>query len=349
MSAGIPEEVRRLAAERHQRHLLEQQAAPAPAHEGPLPNPWLSRSAHGPEPPPARYDAGGGDGGSGGSGFAWGQGQQPLIRDLGYTQVTVHPEEWQQRPFRTPFLLTCCPCCLGDPCGERHRRDLAAASRTFVAVITAIDIIAFILEIVVTVFTPGASLNGILAPPACVLVECGAVFTPLMVAPRWQLWRLATPMVLHAGPLHIIMNMYVQLLLGIQCETEWGTRKTAAIYVASGVGGALASAVASPTSIGVGASGAIVGLLGARLARLVTEWHTMDERVRNSQAAQTMVNLLLLSSLGAASSAGDIPGVTIDNFAHGGTFSTCHLHCSSRPPHVWPSAVLSRWPACWNI
>ena len=119
--------------------------------------------------------------------------------------------------------------------------------------------------------------------------------TPLMVAPRWQLWRLATPMVLHAGPLHIIMNMYVQLLLGIQCETEWGTRKTAAIYVASGVGGALASAVASPTSIGVGASGAIVGLLGARLARLVTEWHTMDERVRNSQAAQTMVNLLLSS------------------------------------------------------
>lgn len=249
----------------------------------------------------------------------WGGDGQPFIRDLGYTRVVVPREDWERRPFRTSFLLACCPCFLGNPCGEDHRRDLAAAARSFIALITGVDIIAFLLEIVVTLATPGASL-GFLAPAACILIKCGAVFTPLMVAPHWQLWRLVTPIALHAGPLHIIMNMYVQLLLGIQCEIEWGTPVIAAVYGASGVGGALASAVASPLSVGVGASGAIVGLIGARLARLVTQWHDIEPRTRNSQAWQTVINLLLLSSMGAASSAGDIPGVRVDNFAHGGRF-----------------------------
>jgi membrane associated rhomboid family serine protease len=138
--------------------------------------------------------------------------------------VVVPREDWERRPFRTSFLLACCPCFLGNPCGEDHRRDLAAAARSFIALITGVDIIAFLLEIVVTLATPGASL-GFLAPAACILIKCGAVFTPLMVAPHWQLWRLVTPIALHAGPLHIIMNMYVQLLLGIQCGHSHCTDK----------------------------------------------------------------------------------------------------------------------------
>ena len=124
-----------------------------------------------------------------------------------------------------------------------------------------------------------------------------------------------------AGPLHLIMNMYVQILLGIQCEKEWGSIATAAIYFASGVGGSLASSVASPLSVGVGASGSIVGLIGARLARLISQWHELEPTVRNSHLWGSLINLLLLSSMGVASNAGAMPAIHIDNFAHGGTIT----------------------------
>ena len=115
-----------------------------------------------------------------------------------------------------------------------------------------------------TVASP-EEFTGFLAPPVCVLSQLGGGDTPRLVH-KLQLWRLATPMLLHAGPMHIIMNLYVQFLVGMKCETAWGTRTTATIYLLSGVGGNLLSSVGDSSSIGVGASGAIVGIVGGECA-----------------------------------------------------------------------------------
>ena len=88
------------------------------------------------------------------------------------------------------------------------------------------------------------------------------------------------------GLLHIACNLYVQMLVGLRCEAEWGFATTAVVYAASGVGGNLASASLSPLTMAVGASGAIVGLVGARAAQLAAEWESRPPAERSAQAWQ---------------------------------------------------------------
>jgi len=77
-------------------------------------------------------------------------------------------------------------------------------------------------------------------------------------------WRIATSPFLHANALHLASNALVLAFACRWLEQIVGWRWTAAVYFLSGVGGAWFSVVAHPPRvIGVGASGAILGLLGA--------------------------------------------------------------------------------------
>ena len=75
-------------------------------------------------------------------------------------------------------------------------------------------------------------------------------------------WRLATPMLLHNDPVHLLSNVRSQLSLGLALERNagYGPLRTLLVYVLSGIGGnALAAVVEGPAS-GVrsaGASGAV--------------------------------------------------------------------------------------------
>jgi rhomboid protease GluP len=79
-----------------------------------------------------------------------------------------------------------------------------------------------------------------------------------------QYWRFLTPMFLHAGFMHLLVNMYSLYILGKDVEFIFGRFKYCLIYLAAGVLGNIASFALS-SSISVGASGAIFGLLGALL------------------------------------------------------------------------------------
>jgi membrane associated rhomboid family serine protease len=76
-------------------------------------------------------------------------------------------------------------------------------------------------------------------------------------------WRIFTPILLHASPMHIGFNMWALWVLGPQVERGVGTWPFVALYLASaGVGGAFAFYLGEIGDIGVGASGAIFGLFG---------------------------------------------------------------------------------------
>jgi len=92
------------------------------------------------------------------------------------------------------------------------------------------------------------------------------------------------------GLLHIACNVYVQLLVGLRCEAEWGFTTTAVVYGICGVGGNLASAAMSPFTMAVGASGAIVGLVGTRAAQLVAQWGSYPPAERSAQAWQVSLH-----------------------------------------------------------
>jgi len=79
-----------------------------------------------------------------------------------------------------------------------------------------------------------------------------------------EYWRFVTPMFLHAGITHLVLNCYSLYSLGVTVERIYGHLKFIAIYFIAGVLGNLLSFIFSPNSA-VGASGAIFGLLGAIL------------------------------------------------------------------------------------
>ena len=72
-------------------------------------------------------------------------------------------------------------------------------------------------------------------------------------------WRLITPIMLHAGVIHLLCNIAVQLETGAFFEREWGSKNWLIIYLSSAVGSSILSVIVMPGAISVGSSGAVMG------------------------------------------------------------------------------------------
>ncbi|MDH6235455.1 rhomboid family intramembrane serine protease [Cryobacterium sp. CG_9.6] len=81
-------------------------------------------------------------------------------------------------------------------------------------------------------------------------------------------WRMITSVFLHSQGFifHILLNMYMLWIFGPILEDLLGRIRFLALYLVSGFAGSLGVLLlSSPTTVVVGASGAIFGLLGAYL------------------------------------------------------------------------------------
>jgi len=68
-------------------------------------------------------------------------------------------------------------------------------------------------------------------------------------------------MFLHGGVTHLLNNLVYQVLVGTILERKYGTKTFAICYILFGFSGNVMSALVSPKSVSVGASGAVYGLL----------------------------------------------------------------------------------------
>ena len=93
------------------------------------------------------------------------------------------------------------------------------------------------------------------------LIAYGANVGSLVKAGEYV--RLVTCMFLHAGIMHIVLNMYSLFAVGPRVEDFFGRWKYLVIYFISGISGSLLSIGLNGNVISVGASGAIFGLFGA--------------------------------------------------------------------------------------
>lgn len=85
---------------------------------------------------------------------------------------------------------------------------------------------------------------------------------------HFKVWTLLTYAFLHAGILHLGVNMLVLYLAGSQLESRLGAKKTLTIYFASVLGGALlfmAASVLTQKGFLLGASAGVIGVLSAFL------------------------------------------------------------------------------------
>jgi rhomboid protease GluP len=122
----------------------------------------------------------------------------------------------------------------------------------------------------------GWPLNvGLVTQPPDVLGKGALV--PALVA-QGRAWLLFTSMFLHAGFVHLALNMLSLYFLGSFVEVAFGRGRFLALYLASGLAGGIAYLYfGNFNGSVVGASGAIFGLLGGvlgySLRRGTFSWH----------------------------------------------------------------------------
>ncbi|MCS4483449.1 rhomboid family intramembrane serine protease [Clostridium botulinum] len=111
-------------------------------------------------------------------------------------------------------------------------------------------------------------------------------------------------MFLHGGLIHLALNMYALNAIGPLVEIYFGKAKYLIIYFISGILSSYFSYLFS-SSVSIGASGAIFGILGATLIIAYTNRKKGGKEFLNNIISVIVVNLILGFS---------IPNV--DNFGH---------------------------------
>jgi rhomboid protease GluP len=152
---------------------------------------------------------------------------------------------------------------------------------------------------------------------------------------REESWRLLTMAFVHGGLIHLVMNVWSLWVIGPLVERIYGPLAFLVVYLAAGVGGAIASAAVT-LRVSVGASGAICGVLGALLAFLTAHRRSIPASVIRQFRTSILGIVAFMAVLGAL-----VPN--IDQAAHLGGLGTGFVAglLLSRP---WP-VVPSRWIA----
>ena len=81
--------------------------------------------------------------------------------------------------------------------------------------------------------------------------------------PDFEAWRYATSVFLHGGLMHILFNLLSLSVVGPSVEEEYGRWPTMFLFMATGVIASIATRMTGLDGVGIGASGAIMGLIGA--------------------------------------------------------------------------------------
>ena len=123
-----------------------------------------------------------------------------------------------------------------------------------------------------------------------------------------QLWRLITPVLLHASLLHIGFNMYALFSFGTGLERRFGHFRFLALYLLAGFSGNVLSFLFSD-GISVGASTSIFGLIAAEGIFLY-----QNRKLFGAEAKQAIGNVVSVAAINLL--IGFYSGGLIDNWGH---------------------------------
>lgn len=187
--------------------------------------------------------------------------------------------------------------------------------------------LCIVIYVLTLIFSRGELTGGGLfsfgSPSGLALFVFGATgLDPVIGAGRW--WTVLSAGWLHAGILHIFLNMMALRQLAPGIADLYGPGRMVIIYVLSSIAGFLASVygpdflILQKTPFTVGASAGISGLIGALLAY----GHRSGSSMARAMAIQNIVMLLLMGFLFPA----------INNYAHFGGFAGGYLIAKTLDP-----------------
>lgn len=234
---------------------------------------------------------------------------------------------------RRPQLCPACGKLVGatatkcHECGASLTFSLAAASRSLsrllpsespvTYVVLTLNLLFFAVCLMATARqTGGFSLLGGIQGE--ILLRLGAQ-QPLFILQAGEYWRLVTAMFLHGSLLHIAFNTWVLMDVAPKVEDVYGSARFLFLYVATGAASFVVSMSWMVTTRGgfglsVGASGALLGLIGLMLAITQRRGGSYMQMIR----AQLIRWLIYIGVLGLL-----LPG--IDNAAHAGGLAAGYL------------------------
>ena len=116
--------------------------------------------------------------------------------------------------------------------------------------------------------------NPMMGPSADALLSMGASGPGV----RHEVWRLFTPMFLHAGIIHFVLNAFIQfrIIMWRDVNCSWITACYFILF--TGTCGTLCSGLLLPNAVSVGASGVIMGYFGSWLVELFLKWERTNHK-----------------------------------------------------------------------
>jgi membrane associated rhomboid family serine protease len=209
---------------------------------------------------------------------------------------------------------------LADPETLRFARAVLTRPSTFTFVFLAINVFIFLL---MNAAAPGGSENHE------VLRAYGAKYNS-RINEQGEWWRFVTPVFLHIGWIHLLVNMYSLFVLGPYVEKLYGSARFVFFWIATGVAGVVASYLASGAEMhgipvvgrflfrggdgpSAGASGALFGLIGVLFVFGIKFRRELPEGFKRAFGTGMIPTILINLFIGYS-----IP--FIDNAAHLGGF-----------------------------
>ncbi len=142
----------------------------------------------------------------------------------------------------------------------RTRFMLSQNPRFVTNILIAINAVIFIIPTLLSLFATTGPLSAFNYDS---VFQFGAQYNPFIT--QGQYYRIFTAMFLHAGILHLGLNMLSLFFIGTAVEVFYGKWRYLTIYLLSGIVGGLVTYFVNPASQipTIGASGAIFGVFGA--------------------------------------------------------------------------------------
>ena len=204
-------------------------------------------------------------------------------------------------------------------CGTSLNFSMAAINKRFAGVfggrapvttvLLVVNILIFGVSVVATLQAgKGQGLSLLWGLDGEVLYRLGALWTPAIL--HGEPYRLVTAMFLHGGLIHIGFNMMVLMDIGPVVEEVYGSARYLFLYTAVGIAGYVVSAFTpfrTHPALAVGASGAILGLIGVMIAITTRRGGSAMQALR-SRLISWVVSIFVFGFLMSG----------IDNWAHGG-------------------------------
>jgi rhomboid protease GluP len=127
------------------------------------------------------------------------------------------------------------------------------------------------------------------------------------MAGEW--WRLSTYIFLHANLMHILFNLIALQQIGPQIEQVFGRGRMLFFFMLTGIVAGLGSEWMGLRGVGIGASGALMGLIGLAAGWGQRDGTRMGKAVRDQMVMWGLYTMVFGFMMGA------------DNAAHGSGFA----------------------------